>query len=67
MSYLTTAVRRFLKDEDGIAVTEYGILLALLAVILIVAVNLFGSEFTSWWNGNVAGITDKISTSTTAP
>lgn len=67
MSGITTMVRRFMHDDDGIAITEYGILLALLAVILIIAVNLFGSNFTTWWNGNVAGITSKISTGTTAP
>lgn len=57
MSHVASMVRRFAKDEDGIAITEYGILLALLAVILIVAVNAFGAEFTGWWNANVLGVT----------
>ena len=57
MSHVATMVQRFMKEEDGIAITEYGILLALLAVILIVAVNAFGSEFTTWWNTNVLGVT----------
>ena len=58
MSHVASMVRRFVKDEDGIAVTEYGILLALLAAILIIAVNAVGTEFSAWWTNNVQDVTD---------
>ncbi len=57
MEGIVSLVRRFVKEEEGIAVTEYGLLLALLVVVFIVAVNLFGKEFFSWWKSNVQGIT----------
>lgn len=57
MSQIKAMVQRFVKEEEGIAITEYGILLALLAVILIIAVNLFGTEFNTWWTNNVLGVT----------
>jgi pilus assembly protein Flp/PilA len=56
MSRITGMIRRFAGEEDAVAITEYGILLALLAVILVAAVNLFGTNLTAWWNGNVATV-----------
>jgi pilus assembly protein Flp/PilA len=43
------SVRRFLRDESGIAVTEYGLLIALVAVLLIAVVTIFGSSIASWF------------------
>ena len=43
------SVRRFLRDESGIAVTEYGLLIALVAVLLIGVVTIFGSSISSWF------------------
>jgi pilus assembly protein Flp/PilA len=43
------SVRRFLRDESGIAVTEYGLLIALVAVLLIGVVTIFGSSIASWF------------------
>ena len=42
-------IRRFLKSEEGIAVTEYGLLIALVAVLLIGVVTIFGSSIASWF------------------
>jgi Flp pilus assembly pilin Flp len=56
MHRIKTIARSFLRDEDGIAVTEYGILLALLALVLILAVASFGTEFQAWWGSNVEGV-----------
>ncbi|UWP94190.1 hypothetical protein K3X41_07890 [Aliiroseovarius crassostreae] len=42
-------VLRFRKDEDGIALTEYLILLGLLASAVIAAVLLFGDELGANW------------------
>ena len=40
---------RFLRDESGIAVTEYGLLIALVAVLLIGVVTIFGNAISSWF------------------
>jgi Flp pilus assembly pilin Flp len=51
------AVRRFLSDDRGIAVTEYGLLVALIAVLLIGVVALFGSSISSWFKAKTDAIT----------
>ncbi len=35
---------RFLKDEDGVTAIEYGLIAALIAVVIIVAVGLVGAS-----------------------
>ena len=50
-------VRRFLEDESGIAVTEYGLLIALVAILLIGVVTLFGSQIASWFAAKTSQIT----------
>ena len=35
---------RFLKDEDGVTAIEYGLIAALIAVVIIIAVTLVGTE-----------------------
>ena len=53
----TTAIRRFARDESGIAVTEYGLLIALVAVLLIGVVTIFGSSIASWFSSKTNSIT----------
>jgi pilus assembly protein Flp/PilA len=50
-------LRRFLRSEDGIAVTEYGLLVALIAVLLIGVVTIFGSSIRSWFEARTSTIT----------
>ena len=50
-------VQRFLADEGGIAVTEYGLLIALVAILLIGVVTLFGSQIASWFQAKTSQIT----------
>jgi pilus assembly protein Flp/PilA len=50
-------IRRFLRDDQGIAVTEYGLLIALVAVLLIGVVTLFGSSIASWFAAKSGQIT----------
>jgi pilus assembly protein Flp/PilA len=52
-----TNLRRFLRDESGIAVTEYGLLIALVAVLLIGVVALFGSSISSWFANKTNQVT----------
>jgi Flp pilus assembly pilin Flp len=49
--------RRFLTEDQGIAVTEYGLLIALVAILLIGVVSLFGSQISSWFSAKTGTIT----------
>jgi pilus assembly protein Flp/PilA len=51
------AIRRFLRSEEGIAVTEYGLLIALVAVLLIGVVTIFGSSISSWFAAKTSSVT----------
>ena len=51
------AIRKFLKGDEGIAVTEYGLLIALVAILLIGVVTLFGSQIASWFSAKTGQIT----------
>jgi pilus assembly protein Flp/PilA len=50
-------IRNFIKSEEAIAVTEYGLLVALVAVLLIGVVTIFGSSIKSWFGARTATIT----------
>jgi len=50
-------MRNFLQDESGIAITEYGLLLALVAVLLVGVVTIFGSQISSWFANKTNTIT----------
>jgi pilus assembly protein Flp/PilA len=54
---MSTAIRRFVRDDSGIAVTEYGLLIALVAVLLIGVVTIFGSSIASWFGNKTSTIT----------
>jgi pilus assembly protein Flp/PilA len=57
MTRWTAGVRRFVGSEEGIAVTEYGLLVALIAVLLIGVVTVFGSSIKSWFGARTSTIT----------
>ena len=57
MNRLLTQVRRFVREDEGIAVTEYGLLIALVAVLLIGVVTIFGSSISSWFAAKTNSIT----------
>ncbi len=50
---MTTMFKRFVKDESGATAIEYGLLAALIAVIIIGAVRLVGNNLSNTFN-NVA-------------
>jgi Flp pilus assembly pilin Flp len=50
-------ISRFLRSDEGIAVTEYGLLVALIAVLLISVVMIFGSSIKSWFGARTSMIT----------
>ena len=57
MDRIRTVARRFVKSDEGIAVTEYGLLIALVAVLLIGVVTIFGSSISSWFANKTKNIT----------
>ena len=57
MSRVRTAASSFLGGEDAIAVTEYGLLVALVAILMIGVVSVFGSNVRSWFLARTASIT----------
>ena len=50
-------MKKFLQSEDAIAVTEYGLLIALVAIALITVVTVFGSQISSWFATKTGQIT----------
>lgn len=50
-------MKKFLRNEDGIAVTEYGLLIALVAIALIAVVTVFGSNISTWFGTKTGQIT----------
>ncbi len=41
---------RFLKDEDGVTAIEYGLIAALIAVVIIIAVSAVGTSLNKIFN-----------------
>jgi pilus assembly protein Flp/PilA len=50
-------LQKFVRSDEGIAVTEYGLLVALVAVLLIGVVTVFGSSIKSWFADRTSQIT----------
>ena len=44
MAKTANALRKFIANEEGAALAEYGILVAFIAIVAIVAVTFFGSR-----------------------
>ncbi|QBY52350.1 Flp family type IVb pilin [Cupriavidus oxalaticus] len=44
MQNLTTMFKQFIRDEEGVTAIEYGLIAALIAVVIIAAVRLVGVE-----------------------
>lgn len=51
MNRTMQGVRRFLREEEGAAIAEYGLLLAIVAVGLIAILTAFRNDIAIWWNG----------------
>ena len=57
MRPLRTVVPALVREDEAIAVTEYGLLVALVAILLIGVVSVFGSGITSWFAARTSQIT----------
>ena len=47
-------IKNFFKDESGASAVEYGLLVSLIAVAIIVAVSTLGSKLSTTFNGAAA-------------
>jgi len=47
MKTIMSSVSRFAADDEGAALAEYGILVAFIAIVAIVAVTFFGSKISA--------------------
>ena len=50
MKHLNSAVRTFWQEEEGVTAIEYGLIAALIAVVIIVAVTTIGTNLNSVFN-----------------
>lgn len=50
-------MKKFFSSEEGIAVTEYGLLIALVAIALIAVVTVFGTQISNWFATKTGQIT----------
>jgi pilus assembly protein Flp/PilA len=44
------AIQKFLREEDGVTAIEYGLIAALIAVVIVTAVTTVGSKLTTVFN-----------------
>ena len=51
---MKATIRRFVRDEAGVTAMEYGLIAALIAVVIITAVTTIGTNLTGTFN-TVAG------------
>ncbi|MCA1646775.1 MAG: Flp family type IVb pilin [Chloroflexi bacterium] len=47
-------ITQFLREEDGQDVVEYGLLIATIAIVVLVATQLFGTSIQQWF-GRLSG------------
>jgi Flp pilus assembly pilin Flp len=57
MDRARSLARTLVRSDEAIAVTEYGLLIALVAVLLIGVVTLFGSSIASWFSAKTNKLT----------
>lgn len=48
--HFRSTLKNFLRDTDGTTAVEYGVMLALILVTMIVAIAAAGSGVSDWWN-----------------
>lgn len=56
---MRNAVRRLrrLLADDGLAITEYGLLVALIVLMLIAVVSVFGGQIAAWFAAKTGAVT----------
>jgi Flp pilus assembly pilin Flp len=54
MQDIAQLAQHFIADEDGQDVVEYGLLIATIAIVVLVATTAFGNQISTWF-GRLAG------------
>jgi Flp pilus assembly pilin Flp len=54
MNYISELAQQFVREEDGQDVVEYGLLIATIAIVVLVATSAFGTAINAWF-GRLAG------------
>jgi pilus assembly protein Flp/PilA len=49
-TFLTAAATKFVRDEEGATLAEYGLLLALIAVVCLAAITVLGTKISSMFS-----------------
>ena len=57
MHYFAELAQQFVRDEDGQDVVEYGLLIATIAIVVLIATSAFGSQISAWFNRLAGRIT----------
>lgn len=66
LSLYTNLMIRLRSEEKGATAVEYGIMVALIAVVIIVAVTLLGTTLTEMFNSTACSVKGGTWTATTA-
>ena len=53
---MSNLLKRFVKDEDGATMVEYGLMVALIAVVCIAAVTLLGTNLRTIFNTSASAV-----------
>ena len=56
LSFISNTASRIRRDEKGATAVEYGIMVALIAIVIIVAVGLLGSTLTELFNSTACSV-----------
>jgi Flp pilus assembly pilin Flp len=59
MNRLTNLIKRFIEEQDGAVVTEYGMLIVVLVMGLVIALAAFRGKLVTWFSSigdNLAGL-----------
>lgn len=49
IEYMSRFVCQFLREEDGQDVVEYGLLIATIAIVVLIATQAFGTAINAWF------------------
>lgn len=60
MDKLSVAVERFMRDEDGVTAIEYGLIAALIAVVIIASVRGVGVQLNLVFNNIAATLSGAL-------
>jgi len=56
MTKLLTNVSKFVREEEGATLAEYGLLLALIAVVCLIAITALGTKISSMFSAVSASV-----------